>query len=140
MSWVGLGIGTEQCYVHGFPCKCLGSVTVVDVGGGIGKSHIEFPYMRTLCINDTLAGSFCMQLHRIYPELSLVIQDRRFVIRQLLWSGGRNTPLLSWRARSTKLPMTSRRTPSLALKCTGCGTSCMKSRARIRKFKPSNGP
>ena len=43
LAMVGLGRGTEQYYVHDYPWKDLGSGTVVDVGGGIGKSSIGYP-------------------------------------------------------------------------------------------------
>jgi hypothetical protein len=82
LAMAGLGRGTEQYYMHDFPWKYLGRGTVVDVGGGIGRSHIEFRSMRALCINNTRVGSFCMQLHSIYPELSLVVQDTGFMIHQ----------------------------------------------------------
>ena len=38
LAMAGLGRGTEENYVHDFPWKSLGSGTIVDVGGGIGKS------------------------------------------------------------------------------------------------------
>ncbi|CZR56846.1 related to O-methyltransferase [Phialocephala subalpina] len=65
LSMAGIGRGTEQYYMHDFPWKTVGSGTVVDVGGGIGKS---------------LISNFL--LHSVYPELSLVIQDRKFMIQQ----------------------------------------------------------
>lgn len=84
LAMVGLGRGTEQYHVLDFPWQCLGNGTVVDVGGGIGKSHIDFLCMRALYTNNTWAGSFCMQLHSIYPELTLIVQDKESVIQQAL--------------------------------------------------------
>ena len=42
LAMAGLGRGTEQYYVHDFPWQRLGTGKVVDVGGGIGKSHTRF--------------------------------------------------------------------------------------------------
>jgi hypothetical protein len=45
LAMVGLGRGTEQYYAYDFPWKRLGSGTVVDVGGGIGKFTLELLHM-----------------------------------------------------------------------------------------------
>lgn len=87
LAMAGLGRGTEQYSVYEFPWKSVGSGTVVDVGGGIGKFALEFPSIRVGYVtNGTQLGSFCMQLHSIYPKLKFVIQDREFMVQQAVSS------------------------------------------------------
>jgi hypothetical protein len=38
----GVGRGSEQYFVHDFPWHRISNGTVVDIGGGIGESHIGF--------------------------------------------------------------------------------------------------
>jgi hypothetical protein len=47
LGMAGLGRGTGQYHAQDFPWKRLGSGTVVDVGGGIGMSHIEISFVRS---------------------------------------------------------------------------------------------
>ncbi|ETS79069.1 hypothetical protein PFICI_08922 [Pestalotiopsis fici W106-1] len=63
-AMAGLDRGQGHFYLGAYPWRDLGTGTVVDVGGGI--------------------GSFCMQLHDIYPALQLVVQDREPVIKQAI--------------------------------------------------------
>jgi hypothetical protein len=55
--------------------------TVVDVGGGMGKSTCRSEYCHAE--TDTmLSGGFCIQLLSAYPHLQCVVQDRAEVVQQ----------------------------------------------------------
>ncbi|KAF3901332.1 O-demethylpuromycin-O-methyltransferase [Dactylellina cionopaga] len=62
LAMIGGGRVSGRAHLYDFPWASLGNATVVDVGGGM--------------------GGFCLELSRLYPELSFVIQDRAQVIKK----------------------------------------------------------
>ena len=80
-----------------YPWSELGEATVVDIGGGVGKSRsILTPPCRNIHLVDQFelgwpanrefvtceTGGFDIQLSKLYPNLSFVIQDRGPVLQQ----------------------------------------------------------
>jgi hypothetical protein len=82
LAMAGLDRGSGQDRLHGYPWKDVGTGTVVDVGGGIGKFDSFHTRMRRVWIDTRKIGSFCMQLHSTYPDLNLIVQDREPVVKQ----------------------------------------------------------
>ncbi|KAI5288167.1 hypothetical protein KEM54_005424 [Ascosphaera aggregata] len=60
LAMVGGGRISCRAQPFDFPWSSLGKATVVDVGGGV--------------------GGFCLQLSKLYPDLSFIIQDRAAII------------------------------------------------------------
>ena len=80
-----------------YPWSELGEATFVDVGGGVGKSRSMFaPPRRIIQLVDQVelgwpanrefvtfeTGGFDIQLSKLYPNLSFVVQDRGPVLQQ----------------------------------------------------------
>lgn len=68
-----------------YPWDAIGSGTVVDVGGGLGKASLP---LRWVTDDERLVeGSMSLELARKYPDLKFVIQDRSPVLEQavIVW-------------------------------------------------------
>ncbi|KAF3912593.1 O-demethylpuromycin-O-methyltransferase [Arthrobotrys entomopaga] len=61
-AMIGGGKVLGEAHLYDFPWASLGKATVVDVGGGL--------------------GGFCLELSRLYPSLSFVIQDREQIVKK----------------------------------------------------------
>ncbi|KAJ5892735.1 hypothetical protein N7504_009426 [Penicillium tannophilum] len=62
LAMLGGGRVFGVAHLYDFPWASLGKAQVVDVGGGV--------------------GGFCLQLSKIYPDLSFIVQDRAPVLAQ----------------------------------------------------------
>ncbi|KND89113.1 Sterigmatocystin 8-O-methyltransferase [Tolypocladium ophioglossoides CBS 100239] len=79
LAMVGGGQVTGRAHLHDFPWASLGSATVVDVGGGVGKSPSRGNsrvLSESMLMDECPTGGFCLQLSQLYPDLKFVLQDR----------------------------------------------------------------
>lgn len=83
LAMIGGGRVTCRAQPFDYPWKDLGKATIVDVGGGVGMFNVEIELhaLTYLCWDtDCDPGGFCLQLSKLYPDLSFVIQDREKVV------------------------------------------------------------
>lgn len=72
LAMAGVGRGSEQYYIHDFPWQRIGNGTVVDVGGGIGKSHSRFlNYRLNVVLMHRQVDSVCSYTTLIQSSISL---------------------------------------------------------------------
>lgn len=83
-AMTGIGRVSSTAMIYDYPWDTLGSGTVVDVGGGVGK-HSTISKVKPLLITT---GTHSMNIARTYPNLNFIIQDRPEVIEKglALWT------------------------------------------------------